>query len=92
MRGPVTGVLKVARQLFSERGMDNIREVARRAGVGAAILYRRFPVKQMLVDAAFADEMRSCQGVVDDGCADPDHLHPGPPVAELRDRHPGGIT
>ncbi|MCV7228197.1 TetR/AcrR family transcriptional regulator [Mycolicibacterium komossense] len=66
-------VVKVARQLFSERGIEiTMREVARRAGVGPATLYRRFPTKQTLVDAAFADEMRSCQGIVDDGCADPD--------------------
>ncbi|OBB14582.1 TetR family transcriptional regulator [Mycolicibacterium setense] len=66
-------VLKVARQLFSERGMDiTMREVARRAGVGPATLYRRFPTKQMLVNAAFADEMRSCQDIVNDGWADPD--------------------
>lgn len=66
-------VLKVARQLFWERGMDvTMREVARRAGVGPATLYRRFPTKQILVDAAFADEMRTCRRIVDDGCADPD--------------------
>lgn len=66
-------VLKVARQLFSERGMDiTMREVARRAGVGPATLYRRFPTKQMLVDEAFADEMRSCRDIVNDGWADPD--------------------
>ncbi|MCX5046388.1 TetR/AcrR family transcriptional regulator [Aldersonia sp. NBC_00410] len=66
-------VLEAARQLFSERGTRiTMREVARHAGVGPATLYRRFPTKQVLVDAAFADEMRSCQSIVDDGCADPD--------------------
>lgn len=66
-------LLHVARELFSERGMNvTMREVARRAKVGAATLYRRFPTKQMLVDAAFADEMRECRRIVDDGCADPD--------------------
>ncbi|MGV9796630.1 TetR/AcrR family transcriptional regulator [Mycobacterium sp. NPDC003449] len=66
-------ILKVARQLFAERGMDiTMREVATRAGVGPATLYRRFPTKQILIDAAFADEMRTCQDIVDNGCADPD--------------------
>lgn len=66
-------ILEVARQLFSEQGVDiTMREVARRAGVGPATLYRRFPTKQVLIDAAFADEMRSCRTIVDDGCADPD--------------------
>jgi AcrR family transcriptional regulator len=66
-------VLVAARELFAQKGIDvTMREVARHAGVGPATLYRRFPTKQTLVDAAFADEMRSCQEAVDDGCADPD--------------------
>lgn len=66
-------VLEVARTLFSEKGIDvTMREIARRAEVGPATLYRRFPTKQMLIDAAFADELRLCREIVDDGCADPD--------------------
>jgi AcrR family transcriptional regulator len=66
-------VLEAARELFSERGLDvPIRAIARRAEVGPATLYRRFPTKQALVDAAFADELRACATIVRDGCADPD--------------------
>lgn len=66
-------ILEAAREVFSEKGIDvTMREVARRAEVGPATLYRRFPTKQMLVDAAFEDEMRSCEGIVEDGAADPD--------------------
>lgn len=66
-------VLGAARALFAERGVDvTMREIARRAEVGPATLYRRFPTKQTLLDEAFADELRSCRGIVDDGCADPD--------------------
>lgn len=66
-------VLDAARQLFSERGIDvTMRDVARHAGVGPATLYRRFPTKQVLIDAAFADELRTCSGIVAEGCADPD--------------------
>jgi AcrR family transcriptional regulator len=66
-------VLDVARSLFSEQGIDvTMREIARRAGVGPATLYRRFPTKQTLVDEAFADELRACRGIVERGCADPD--------------------
>lgn len=69
-------VLEAARELFAERGLDvPLREVARRAGVGPATLYRRFPTKQALIDAAFTDELRACRAVVDDGCADPDPWH-----------------
>jgi len=66
-------VLEAARRLFAERGIDvTMREVARHAGVGPATLYRRFPTKQILVDEAFAEELRACRGIVIDGCADPD--------------------
>ena len=66
-------LLEAARELFSERGLDvPMREVARGAGVGPATLYRRFPTRQSLVDAAFADELRACRAIVDEGCADPD--------------------
>jgi AcrR family transcriptional regulator len=62
-----------ARALFAERGLDvPMREVARRAGVGPATLYRRFPTRQALVDDVFADELRTCRRIVADGCADPD--------------------
>jgi len=49
-----------------------LREVARRAGVGPATLYRRFPTKEMLITEAFADQMRACQAIVDEGLANPD--------------------
>ncbi|MCU1480226.1 MAG: TetR family transcriptional regulator [Subtercola sp.] len=66
-------VLEAARELFSERGLDvPMRMIARRAGVGPATLYRRFPTKQSLVDEAFTDELRSCQTIVAEACADTD--------------------
>jgi AcrR family transcriptional regulator len=66
-------VLEAARSLFSERGLDvPTREVARRAEVGPATLYRRFPTKQALIDEAFAGELKACRGIVESGCADPD--------------------
>jgi AcrR family transcriptional regulator len=66
-------VLDAARAAFAERGLEvPMREVARRAGVGPATLYRRFPTKQALVDEAFADELRACRAIVDEGSADPD--------------------
>ncbi|WP_307533530.1 TetR/AcrR family transcriptional regulator [Streptomyces sp. V3I8] len=66
-------VLDAARTLFSARGLDvPMREIARRAGVGPATLYRRFPTKQILVTAVFADQVRACRAIVDEGCADPD--------------------
>lgn len=66
-------ILDAARALISTDGLDvPMREVARRAGVGPATLYRRFPTKQMLVAEAFADQLNACRAIVDEGCADPD--------------------
>lgn len=66
-------VLESARELFAERGLDvPLREVARRAAVGPATLYRRFPTKQDLVAAAFADELAACRAIVEEGCSDAD--------------------
>ncbi len=66
-------VLGAARELFAERGLDvTMREVARRAEVGPATLYRRFPTKVDLVEAAFVDEVRRCEEIVEKGCANPD--------------------
>ncbi|QQM38219.1 TetR/AcrR family transcriptional regulator [Streptomyces liliifuscus] len=66
-------ILDAARALFSADGLDvPMREIARRAEVGPATLYRHFPTKQMLATEAFADQLRACRTIVDDGCADPD--------------------
>ncbi|WP_231946448.1 TetR/AcrR family transcriptional regulator [Auraticoccus monumenti] len=66
-------VLAAARALFAERGVDvTMRDVARRAEVGPATLYRRFPTKQALLSEAFEEEVRFCSSIVDDGCTDPD--------------------
>jgi AcrR family transcriptional regulator len=66
-------VLDAARALFSERGLDvPIRDIARRAEVGAATLYRRFPTKQALIDQAFRQELKQCRAIVREAWADPD--------------------
>ncbi|WP_308013647.1 TetR family transcriptional regulator [Streptomyces beigongshangae] len=50
-------ILDAARALFSADGLTvPMREVARRAGVGPATLYRHFPTKHMLVAEAFTDQ------------------------------------
>lgn len=66
-------ILEAARALFSAEGLDvPMREIARRAGVGPATLYRRFPTKRDLVTEAFEDQLRACRVAVDAGCAHPD--------------------
>ena len=69
-------ILDAARGLFAAEGLNvPMREVARRAGVGPATLYRHFPTKQALVAEAFAEQMRACHSIVDEGLADPDPWH-----------------
>ncbi|GAA2228448.1 TetR/AcrR family transcriptional regulator [Promicromonospora sukumoe] len=69
-------ILQVARTTFAEQGIDvPMRELARRAGVGPATLYRRFPTKEALVTEAFGEQMATCAAIVDEGLADPDPWH-----------------
>jgi AcrR family transcriptional regulator len=66
-------VLAAARELFAADGLSvTMREVARRAGVGPATLYRRFPTKHDLMLAAFHDEMGVCGTIMRDAVADED--------------------
>jgi AcrR family transcriptional regulator len=66
-------ILQVAREVFATEGLSvPMREIARRAGIGPATLYRRFPTKEMLVVEAFTDQMCACQAIVDEGLADLD--------------------
>ena len=49
-------ILDAAREVFAEQGIDApLTEVARRAGVGAATLFRRFPTREDLVTATFSE-------------------------------------
>lgn len=51
-------LLAAARDVFIERGPDvALDEIARRAGVGIATLYRRFPARSMLVHAVVVDAL-----------------------------------
>lgn len=49
-------IVAAAQQVFGEQGVAApLTEVAARAGVGIATLYRRFPTRQALVEEAFED-------------------------------------
>ncbi|MFE0156002.1 TetR/AcrR family transcriptional regulator [Nonomuraea sp. NPDC059007] len=55
-------LLAAARELFDERGPDvALDEVARRAGVGNATLYRHFPTRQDLIVAVYASEVTALE-------------------------------
>jgi AcrR family transcriptional regulator len=53
-----TALLAAAREIFGEHGLDaSLDEIARRAGVGNATLYRRFPSRRDLIAEVFAGKM-----------------------------------
>ncbi|MFI5099800.1 MAG: TetR/AcrR family transcriptional regulator [Actinomycetes bacterium] len=66
-------LVAAAREVFGERGLDApLDEIARRAGVGNATLYRRFPSRHDLVAAVFADTLRDVLTVMHRSLDDPD--------------------
>lgn len=66
-------ILAVAREAFAVDGLDvPVREIARRAEVGVATVYRRFPTKEALLSAAFTDQMAVCVTIIDEGLEHPD--------------------
>jgi AcrR family transcriptional regulator len=65
-------VVKAAREAFAELGADApMSEIARRAGVGAATLYRRFPTREDLLAFVFAGRLSGCEASVSEALADP---------------------
>ena len=66
-------VLDAAREVFAEQGLDaSTNEIARRAGVGVATLFRRFPTRDDLVGAVFADKMAAYLAAAEEALAQPD--------------------
>ncbi|MET1071374.1 MAG: helix-turn-helix domain-containing protein [Umezawaea sp.] len=63
-------ILAVARSAYAADGLDvPIREIARRAEVGVATVYRHFETKEALLTEAFAERMASCSVIVEEGLA-----------------------
>jgi AcrR family transcriptional regulator len=60
-------LLEVAARAFSQDGPDvTLEAIARQAGVGIGTLYRHFPSREALVDAAYRNELaRLCDSVDD---------------------------
>jgi AcrR family transcriptional regulator len=51
-------LLAAAREVFAERGADApLDEIARRAGIGNATMYRHFPDRRELLAAVYSDEL-----------------------------------
>lgn len=85
-------VLDAATDLFAEQGLSvHVDDIAKRAGVGVATLFRNFPTKEALIEAVVADMQQDLLDDVHAALAEPD---PGEAfkafvnrVAKLRSRH-----
>ncbi|MFF1926296.1 TetR/AcrR family transcriptional regulator [Streptomyces sp. NPDC058221] len=66
-------ILEAAREAYAAHGIDvPVTTIARRAGVGVATLYRRFPTRTALITEAFSEQLDSCVSALDDALLDPD--------------------
>ncbi|MEV5958834.1 helix-turn-helix domain-containing protein [Streptomyces sp. NPDC051987] len=72
-------LLEAAAAAFAHEGAGaSVKDIARRAGVGVGTLYRRFPSKELLIEAVYRHEVRRL-------CEAADELAAAlPPVAALR--------
>ncbi|MEV5239533.1 helix-turn-helix domain-containing protein [Streptomyces cinnamoneus] len=72
-------ILTAAVRVFTEEGLDaHLERIAREAGVGTATLYRNFPTREALIEAAHRNEVAQLCDVV------PDLLAAEPPYEALR--------
>ncbi|MGN9784879.1 TetR/AcrR family transcriptional regulator [Nonomuraea sp. ZG12] len=66
-------LLQAARQLFADRGLDvSLEEIARTAGVSIGTLYNRFPTRDTLVEAVFADRVATVAELAEQALATAD--------------------
>jgi AcrR family transcriptional regulator len=66
-------LLAAAREVFGELGLDaSLDEIARRARVGNATLYRRFPSRRELIAEVFAGRMNDYVELADQALREPD--------------------
>jgi AcrR family transcriptional regulator len=63
-------VLTAAGEVFAESGPDgSVDEIARRAGVGHATVFRRFPTKDSLIAAVVAERLRELTSLAGEALA-----------------------
>ncbi|MGX9886014.1 TetR/AcrR family transcriptional regulator [Streptomyces sp. NPDC002276] len=73
-------LLKVAAEAFAEHGENaSLDDIAKRAGVGSGTLYRHFPTRQDLLEAAYVDRIEALGTRADELAKE---LPPGEALAE----------
>ncbi|MBT2231753.1 TetR/AcrR family transcriptional regulator [Nonomuraea sp. NEAU-A123] len=68
--------MTVARAAFAADGLElPMREIARRAGLGVATVYRHFPSRSDLIGAVLVDQVAACDAEMRAALDDPDPWH-----------------
>ena len=63
-------IIDAARELFAARGLDvTLNDIARHAGVGVGTVYRRFPDKDLLIEALFEERVAELEAIALAGLA-----------------------
>jgi AcrR family transcriptional regulator len=66
-------ILDAAAELFTERGLGvTLNDVAHHADVGVGTVYRRFPDKELLIDALFEERFDEIVALAEQSLANPD--------------------
>ena len=72
-----SAVLEAAGAVFAEQGLDvSLNQIARRAGVGNATLYRHFPTREALVVELFERQMECYLATAEDAATAEDRRLP----------------
>jgi AcrR family transcriptional regulator len=68
-------ILAAAAEVFAERGLDaSLDDIAAAAGVGVGTVYRRFPDKDVLIDALFEEKINHARRLAQEAL---EHEDPG---------------
>jgi AcrR family transcriptional regulator len=66
-------ILDAAAELFTERGLGvTLNDIAHHADVGVGTVYRRFPDKELLIDALFEERFTEIVALAEAALTDPD--------------------
>jgi AcrR family transcriptional regulator len=69
-------ILDAAAELFTERGLGvTLNDIAHHADVGVGTVYRRFPDKEMLIDALFEERIEEMLALAEEALLDADPWH-----------------
>ena len=75
-----SAALSAAEAVYAEQGVDvSLNEIARRAGIGNATLYRHFPTREALLSEVYTGHLERYCAIAEDAA------HANDPVTALRD-------